>query len=253
MASLVDYIIYMTYDLHGQMAGCIANAEIESILANSSRVNRNFIHLNSNTNIFVYDNTQWVGCLSDGIKVSRASVYRYLAMGGTYGWATDFQEYNDAPFTSVSWSGFIGSVLLEVDSSNEEGNRTGNWTTITRTDPAIQVALYMPSAEQWSRLGTSNAWSDTINVWQTIDEPKLASTEKAFSDSVMNTYHLSGSINCGITTGNCDPLSCASFEGFSEGTGDSRPAAMLIYESFAAMNVVSSPHPLWLTRKYICS
>ncbi|KAM0248805.1 hypothetical protein ACHAQJ_009316 [Trichoderma viride] len=63
------------------------------ILANSSRVNQNFIDEASNTNILVYDDIQW---MSNDIKASRASLYKGL-MGGTADWATDLQEYNDPP------------------------------------------------------------------------------------------------------------------------------------------------------------
>ncbi|KAJ5810753.1 uncharacterized protein N7503_002971 [Penicillium pulvis] len=143
----------------------------------------------------------------------RATAYKGLAMGGTTDWATDLQEYNDAPFTSTSWNGFIGSVLLEVD-PYEEGKRTGNWTTLTCIGPAIQDDLFISSAQQWSELDASNASSDTINVWKTIDEPKLGSTESDFCESLMFTWHLSSSINCGKRNGECDTKECADFEGF---------------------------------------
>ncbi|KAJ5726918.1 Glycoside hydrolase superfamily [Penicillium malachiteum] len=221
-----------------QTAGYIANAEILEILANSSRVNENYIDIDSNTNILVYDDTQWVGWMSDGIKTSRKSVYQGLSMGGWTDWATDLQEYNDAPFTSTSWTSFISDAVLDVD-PYEEGNRTGNWTSLTCTDPAVQDALYMSCSERWAELDASNAWSDAIKVWTTIDEPKLGDDEPEFTLSIMNTFHAGESMNCGRVApdGSCfTTQSCDWFEGFGDGTGDSGPAAMLIYNSITVIN-----------------
>lgn len=223
-----------------QSAGYIANAEILAILANSSRVNENYIDIDSNTNILVYDDTQWVGWMSEGIKNSRKSVYQGLSMGGWTDWATDLQKFNDAPFTSTSWTKFTSDVILDVD-PYVEGNRTGNWTSLTCSDAAVQDALYMPCSQRWSELDASNAWSDAINVWTTIDEPKLGNTEPEFTLSIMNTFHAGESMNCGsiAPNGACSTTeTCAWFEGFGD-SGESGPAAMLIYNSFTVINEVS--------------
>lgn len=228
-----------------QTPGFISNAEIQAILANSSRVNQNFIDSASNTNILVYDDTQWVGWMSDGIKASRTSLYKNLAMGGTTDWATDLKEYNPPPFTAKSWGIFKNHVLLGTD-PYEEGNRTGNWTSLTCTDPAVQDALYMPCSQRWSELDASNAWSDAINVWFTIDKPKLQPGEKDFTLSIMNTFHAGETTDCGqiAPAGSCfTSETCAWFQGFGKGTGDSGPAAMLIYNSLTVINSVSFATP----------
>ncbi|WPG98092.1 glycoside hydrolase family 18 protein [Acrodontium crateriforme] len=206
-----------------QTAGYISNAEIEAILVNSSRVNQNFIDPTSNTNILVYDDTQWIGWMSDGIKASRKALYQALAMGGTTDWATDLRQYNPPPFTASSWSVFVNDVIQGAD-PYAEGSRTGNWTTLTCIDPAVQDALYMPCAQRWSQLDTPNAWSDAISVWFNIDQPRLQHEENAFSLSVMNTFHAGETMNCGVTgpTSNCETTeTCAWFEGFGQGGGGS--------------------------------
>lgn len=116
-----------------QTAGYASNAEIQEILANSSRVNQNFIDAASNANILVYDDTQWVGWMSNGIKTSRASLYKGLAMGGTTDWATDLQEYNDPPYVVSNWGILISDVLMGTDPS-EKGPRHGNWTKLNCSD-----------------------------------------------------------------------------------------------------------------------
>lgn len=223
-----------------QTAGYIANAEIEAILANSSRVTKSYIDATSDTNILVYDDTQWVGWMSDGVKSTRKSLYKRLAMGGTTDWATDLQKYNPPPFIAKSWSSLIDDVGLNKD-PYEEGNRTGNWTSLTCSDPAIQDAMWMPCAQRWAQLDASNAWSDAINVWKNIDKPRMKPNEKDFSMSIMNTFHANELANCGLIApnGNCYKVEpCGWYQGFGQGNGDSGPAAMVIYESLAVINTV---------------
>ncbi|RAH64784.1 glycoside hydrolase family 18 protein [Aspergillus aculeatinus CBS 121060] len=225
-----------------QSPGYIANAEIEAILADPSRVNESYIDTASNSNILVYDNTQWVGWMSDGIKASRRSLYKGLAMGGTTDWATDLQKNNSPPYPAKSWAGVIDDVVLDKD-PYVEGNRTGNWTFLTCSDPAIQDALYMPCAQRWSELDASDAWSDAISIWDNIDEQKLTGSddERKFSYSLMNTFHVGESTNCGLVApgGSCsDTYPCSVFEGF--GSGGSGPAAMVIYESLTVINSMYS-------------
>ncbi|GCB21695.1 killer toxin subunits alpha/beta [Aspergillus awamori] len=225
-----------------QTAGYIANAEIEAILANSSRVTKSYIDATSDTNILVYDDTQWVGWMSDGVKSTRKSLYKRLAMGGTTDWATDLQKYNPPPFIAKSWSSLIDDVVLNKD-PYEEGNRTGNWTSLTCSDPAIQDALWMPCAQRWAQLDASNAWSDAINVWKNIDKPRMKPYEKDFSMSIMNTFHANELVNCGLIArnGNCYKVEpCGWFQGFGQSNGGSGPAAMVIYESLAVINTAYS-------------
>ncbi|RFU79626.1 glycoside hydrolase, superfamily [Trichoderma arundinaceum] len=176
--------------------GYISNAEIQEILANSSRLNQNFIDLASSTNILIYDDTQWVGWMSNGIKASRAALYKGLAMGGTADWATDLQEFNNPPFIVSSWGVLINNVKLSRD-PYEGDNQTGNWTSLTCMDPAMQDALYMSCSQRWSELDASNAWSDAINVWFNIDQPKMGPSGYSFTLSIMNTFHAGENLDFG--------------------------------------------------------
>ncbi|PYI14800.1 glycoside hydrolase, partial [Aspergillus violaceofuscus CBS 115571] len=184
----------------------IANAEIEAILADPSRVTESYLDIASDSNILVYDNTQWVGWMSDGVKASRRSLYQ------------DRDPY-------------------------VEGNRIGNWTSLTCSDPAMQDGLYMPCAQRWAELDASDAWSDAISIWEIIDKHKLTGSndEKKFSYSLMNTFHVGESTNCGLVApeGSCsDTYPCSVFQGF--GSGGSGPAAMVIYESLTVINSMYS-------------
>ncbi|OJZ85163.1 hypothetical protein ASPFODRAFT_61841 [Aspergillus luchuensis CBS 106.47] len=146
------------------------------------------------------------------------------------------------PFQLPASPGYQGSLIDDVvlhEDSHAESNRTGNWTSLTCTDPAIQDALWMPCAQRWAQLDASSAWSDAINVWKRIDKPKMQPAAKEFSRSIMNTFHVDETMNCGLPApnGNCfNAKTCGSFHGFGKGTGDSGAAAMVIYNSLTVIN-----------------
>ena len=124
-------------------AGYISNAEINDIL-NSNRINQNYVDGPSNTNILVYDNTQWIGWMSPSIKASRKAVYEVLKMGGASDWASDLASYNDVPSVSASWANFILDIKGGTDPQTY-GDRTGNWTTVSCGDLSEDVRAYTPS------------------------------------------------------------------------------------------------------------
>jgi GH18 family chitinase len=73
-------------------AGYIADAEIAEILANAGRVVRSFVDPTSNSDILVYDDTEWVGYMSPTTKMVRTALYSAWGMGGTTDWAVDLQQ-----------------------------------------------------------------------------------------------------------------------------------------------------------------
>ncbi|KAL4811649.1 glycoside hydrolase superfamily [Aspergillus spinulosporus] len=70
-------------------AGYIADAEIAEILADESRVVRHFVDSSSNSDILVYDETEWVGYMSAKTKRTRTALYVNWGLGGTSDWASD--------------------------------------------------------------------------------------------------------------------------------------------------------------------
>lgn len=71
---------------------------------------RHFVNTNSNSNILIYDDTQWVGYMGDDIRAHCHQLYLALNMGGTTNWATDLEIYNDVPRPSDSWLDFKLSI-----------------------------------------------------------------------------------------------------------------------------------------------
>lgn len=124
-------------------------------------------------------------------------------------------------------------LFIGTSSAAAASDRTGNWTSLTCSDPAVQDALYMGCAQRWSELDADDAWKDVIRVWTQHDEGKTT-----FSVSVMNTLHAPNETDCGLIApeGNCDQTQTCGYILSSNGTGATGPAAYLIYESLVAIN-----------------
>ncbi|KAK3500592.1 hypothetical protein B0T13DRAFT_535440 [Neurospora crassa] len=174
-------------------AGYISNAEINDIIVNNaSRVNQNFIDSSSNSRIVVYDNNQWVAFMDDSIRAARTAIYKGLGMGGTSNWATDLEKYHDAPSISKDWSTFRLSIK-RGDNPYAVGDRHGNWTDLSCTDPAIQNAEHIPPQERWNMLDGSDAWRDIMKVWFDYQKP----SNTPFTEAVSYTIHGPPSPDCG--------------------------------------------------------
>jgi hypothetical protein len=212
--------------------GYLSNAEILEIIADrrrSGRVNANYIDPDSHTNILVYDDTQWVGWMDDDVKASRIETYKSFTFGGTADWATDLRTYNPPPARSDSWPSYISAVKRGVDPATP-GPRTGNWTTLDCTNPAVADPLSYTSSERWAMLGCSDAFNDALTRWRKFDDGKIN-----FTKSVALTFRTPLTHNCGLYDGCGDYLQCDDFKG--AGTG---PAAYEVWNSMVMLNKVST-------------
>jgi GH18 family chitinase len=79
-----------------QTSGYISNAEINEIISTNPSAQQLF-DTPSNTNILVYNETQWVGYMDDAIKAFRIAAYKALNFGGTSEWAVDLENYIPDP------------------------------------------------------------------------------------------------------------------------------------------------------------
>lgn len=79
-------------------AGYLADAEINSIIATNPSATTHFDG-GSDTNILVYNNTQWVGYSSDTTRKTRSSFYQGLNFAGTSIWAVDLTEFVETPMS----------------------------------------------------------------------------------------------------------------------------------------------------------
>lgn len=113
------------------------------------------------------------------------------------------------------------------------GNRTGIWTTLNCSMPAVRE-IFMDPAQRWLELDTPRAFQDVVDTWKTYDRPN----NRDFLKSVENTIADIEGQNCGhISDPGCAAMiDCQHFEN-QPGTG---PAGFLIHNSFVNIHNASS-------------
>ncbi|KAJ5412524.1 uncharacterized protein N7487_006883 [Penicillium crustosum] len=107
-----------------------------------------------------YDDTNWVAYMSPEIRAQRAKMYESLGMGGTVNWATDLEQFNDAPKGLDSWAGLILEAKSGVITPRGAGSRRGNWTKIGCDSEYYREIPYWSPMTRWEKLGAADAWSD---------------------------------------------------------------------------------------------
>lgn len=222
-----------------RQAGYLANAEIRNIIKDPSRVNKNYVDKKSNTNILVYDDTQWVGWMSHETKVSRQAAYKSLNLGGTTNWASDLETYHKPPANAADWPTFLYSVKSGINPYQGggkgvgHGGGTGNWTDVPCTAHAVQDVRTLSPSQRWNMMDCPGAWKDAIRVWETVDRGK---TGLKFSQSVMTTINGPEMVDCGSLSipDNCgQTLQCNGFY-----TTDSGAGGYEIWNSFVIIHEV---------------
>jgi hypothetical protein len=221
-------------------AGYIANAEIQDILNNASRVNQNYIDEDSNTNILVYDNVQWIGYMDDSIRASRQSLYQGLNMGGSTDWATDLEAYNDVPYPATSWADFISDIENGQYPLSEHLTMTGNWSTDQCTDPAVNLWVQdkMSAAQRWSELDGDDAWTDITNQWINVDQPN---DDITFIGSIVNSIHGPELTACGsiAPVDNCQMTQqCWAYPAAADGSPAAGAVSYQIFNSLVIIHEV---------------
>ncbi|EPE09530.1 glycoside hydrolase family 18 protein [Ophiostoma piceae UAMH 11346] len=195
-------------------SGYLGDAEIKAIVAGTSinkrslsgrdEVTTSYVDKDSHSNILVYNGNQWVSWLDSDLLAERLTKYKSLSMGGTTNWAIDLEDFNDAPAGSASWAVFIENVKTGVDPSNPSGDTgSGNWSTLTCDDPAVDLSTDLTSAERWAELDAADFWAYAIDHWKTVDKP---ASKLTFSESIANSAHGPGNaVDCGTARGtsNC--------------------------------------------------
>ncbi|KAH7239549.1 hypothetical protein BKA59DRAFT_495902 [Fusarium tricinctum] len=194
-------------------AGYIADAEIDEILKDKSRVIKHYVDSTSHSDILIYDDTEWVSYMSPSTKMARETVYKAFGMGGTTDWAVDLQKYNDVPEPSKSWAIF----------------KTCNWTDLDCMTPVIRNMKGFTAKARWKEAGTDGAWDDLIHIWE-----KDKKRGYSFSRSISANLHIKTRTNCSKIM---DPNCGLEEECTKAMDGDlSGPAGMFIWNSLAKVH-----------------
>ncbi|KAJ6025189.1 hypothetical protein N7444_012868 [Penicillium canescens] len=110
-------------------AGYISDAEINEILDEDDTAKTSYDQ-SSDSNILVYNSTQWVAYMDDDTRFSRTDYYESLNMGGTTDWAVDLQSFayssgggaEGGGSSSGSGSGSFNQSIAIIGSSIWEGD-----------------------------------------------------------------------------------------------------------------------------------
>ncbi|CAI7650985.1 unnamed protein product [Penicillium discolor] len=223
-------------------AGYISNAEINQLLThNSSRVNKHYVDTHSNSNIMVYDDTNWVAYMSPEIRAQRAKMYESLGMGGTVNWATDLEQFNDAPKEFDSWSGLILEAKSGVITPRGAGSRRGNWTKIGCDSEYYREIPYWSPMTRWEKLGAADAWSDIIADWKDYRAKSPKDVRDKFSSQILYFLGNSDGANCHRIQDDSNCVQTRSCSEFEVDTNDKTgAAAVLIWNSFVAIHQMYS-------------
>ncbi|KAB5513032.1 chitinase [Coniochaeta sp. 2T2.1] len=198
IAKIVDYIVYMTYDLHGQWDATNNNAEIKELVAGSSGSKRaagvkQWYDKTSDSNIMTYNGDNWVAYMNEAVRTSRTNLYKGYNMGGTTNWAVDLDKFYDPPpvikgsTTSLSWNLVKQNIKQKGDAAacNRE-LRTGNWdlARVNSCVPDQQCSAHHSGSdakEDWTGAGGYLVWNSLAEVHAMIENFHEALEKAAIS------------------------------------------------------------------------
>jgi GH18 family chitinase len=210
-------------------AGYLADAEIAEILNDPSRVVTKYVDLGSNSDVLVYDGTEYVAYMGSTIKGLRSSLYAAWGLGGTTDWASDLQQFHPVPKPQESWNMFKQLIYAGKDPGVDH-TRYGGWAPLQCTEPATVYPLAYTTSERWELLKADAAWADIVRIYKDTDSAKGA----LFMSSVAQTLQMA-SAECGTFGGND---TCDTFTDCPPGANgdESGPAAELIWNSLVKVH-----------------
>ncbi|KAJ6445148.1 Lysine--tRNA ligase [Purpureocillium lavendulum] len=216
-------------------AGYISNAEINDIIADSTRVTKHFVDTGSNSNILVYDETEYVAYMTPDIRSKRTSLYKGLSMGGSVNWATDLEKFIDSPSGVGGWKNFKLQIKAGNNPVRHAGSRHGNWTKLTCDDPYYQETADYTPAERWAGLGSGDAWGDIVDDWKKYRDDANGKPRLGFTAFIVYLIGGPPGADCSeiLSGSSCrQTLDCKNLDE-NDKTG---PAATLIWNSFVKLS-----------------
>ncbi|KAH7159572.1 hypothetical protein B0J13DRAFT_592197 [Dactylonectria estremocensis] len=208
--------------------GYISNAEINDIIKRGKNI-KTFVD-DSESDILVYDNTEWVAYMSASRKNSRISKYKGLNFGGVTDWAVDLEKFGKLE------SG--GGNYIEII----EDNPTCEWKWLdgyTCQDEAVKDAL-MNAEKRWNAMQTPCPWREVTRVWyERRDDEKnpinvtLEENQNIFAMELQSALDGDENFRCAsidLGTNSCEgTLECRQ-------TVDAGPAAYFILNSMSVLH-----------------
>jgi chitinase len=88
-----------------QTQGYLADAEIYEILATNPSASTSIDDNISQSDVIVYNQTQWAAYMSKTTKAARTNRYQGLKFGGVANWAVDLEDFHATPSATAQVSG----------------------------------------------------------------------------------------------------------------------------------------------------
>ncbi|KAK4182792.1 glycoside hydrolase superfamily [Podospora australis] len=226
MAQQLDYIVYMTYDLHAMVgypstpliltfflgdrlnspaapgrctntSGYISNAEINEIISagdtNSDSADdpdvfyiESYHDHDSNSDVFIYDETEWVAYMSETTKSTRRDHWKKFNFAGTIDWAVDLQAFTFDDFTDPLTGEFPDLGIDDLDGFPPlpDCNDAGKYDTLEkiRDDgakiPYSCIPVYMTSV-------LSNTLSSAMKTYDDLMEDGYDRKFRTYADAIV--------------------------------------------------------------------
>lgn len=204
-------------------AGYIANAEINDLMVQAggnSQLKRSldadWFRDDSESDIIVYNSTEWAGFMNSENKLSRTNKWVGLNFGGISDWAADLKRFSAA----------------EGGSTQPQPIEEGLWQAVPCTVEAVED-INMDPRLRWEGVGADAAWQDVVNAWKNREGDVWGDTN--LSIFVSDFFHGDEGMDCGVVkdlNGCRDTYLCKDFENV-DGTG---PAAYFILNSFVRLS-----------------
>jgi len=177
----------------------------------------------SQSNIVVYDDVEWVAYMNNSNKDARKSAYQALNFGGITDWAVDLQEFSPEEYITP----FVMKQLAEGEECK--------WKWLEGFDclnQGIQRAN-APRKWQWDMVAADCAWRSVKKAWS---ESGGENNGTIFSLFVLEELDAQRNLNCqALGSNGCSgaPPVCTVYQ-----TDKSGPAAGLIVSSFMQIHDV---------------
>ncbi|KND87760.1 Killer toxin subunits alpha/beta [Tolypocladium ophioglossoides CBS 100239] len=188
--------------------GYISQAEIDEILiagkagGKRASVVRQFTD-ESETQILVYNDTQWVAYMDDNNKAARRAKWAGLNFAGTTDWAVDLATFTPGDNNPQCWL----SKNCESSGAN---------------------ATYPNSKWRWDEVCSDEAWNAAISYYKR----NKATDPESFSRMISDFFHGPSSMDCGVLA---DENGCNAYQLCIQGNGTG-PAATFILNGFVTMS-----------------
>jgi hypothetical protein len=202
--------------------GYISNAEINQILSENPSAEQLYDD-DSDTNILVYNDTQWVGYMTYSTKVERETLYQMYSFGGSTEWAVDLESYSLDDDNGDGWEPISKQVGVDPEPMCTNKNAS-YWRCIECVNSSSSTIVnQLVQADKWTMSYTDEAVSDAIS-WYDSDPLDIPNSD-SWTSTVAQYLGYDADYDCGQI--GSDSTTCNTDFACSDSADDTMPLASL--------------------------